>query len=296
LTDKAAIICRYSDRNCLFLKKKEMDISIRLSNGQYLRGFINSPGENVKAIVILVHGIGEHSGRYRNWSARFNSKGIGFAALDLPGHGKSDGKRGHIAGYDLVNEMLDTIITQCRKTFPQLPLFLYGHSLGGGMVLQYVLKTKPKLTGVIVTSPFLKLSFEPSKAKLRLASVMKRIFPSFTQPSGLIVEHISHDRSAVDAYRNDPLVHDLISAGVFHDAMAAAAYSLKNASNLSIPMLLVHGSEDLITSPSGSTDFASKANNVTLRIWEGGYHELHNETFADDVFEYIYGWTAARLS
>ena len=272
-----------------------MDISVRLSGGELMKGVINSPGENVKALIFLVHGLGEHTGRYHHWIKAFSARGIGLAALDLPGHGKSDGRRGHIKNYRLVNEIIDTMMTQYRKTFPGIPMFLYGHSLGGGIVLQYILKKKPAVRGAIISSPWLRLSFEPSKSKLLLASVMKHILPSLTQPSGLKVAHLSHDPEVVRKYVEDKLVHDRISVSLFHNAVSAGTYCLAISASLSIPALFIHGSDDMITSPEASRQFTSSSQKAELKIWEGGYHELHNETFRDDVFSFIADWIEKRI-
>jgi alpha-beta hydrolase superfamily lysophospholipase len=262
-----------------------MDISIKLSGGQLLNGIISSPGDHAKAVIILVHGIGEHVGRYDHWIKKFNDRGFSFVGLDLPGHGKSDGKRGHIRDYSVTDEMLDTLI----------PMFLYGHSLGGGIVLDYLIRKDPPVKGAIVTSPFLRLAFQPDKFKLTLASVMNGILPSLIQPSGLVVEHISHDTSVVEAYKNDPLVHGKISVGLFNSALDAASHSLAYAENIRIPVLLLHGADDLLTSPAASRELASKSKYVTLKIWEGGYHELHNEPFKDEVFSLIADWLESQI-
>ena len=181
-----------------------MDFNIKLSNGQILRGFIKSPGENLRAVVILVHGLGEHIQRYKNWAGLFNERMIGFAGVDLPGHGRSDGKRGHIKNFTQTDEMIDILLNECKMTFPGIPLFLYGHSLGGGIVLDYLIRMNPKIRGAIVTSPWLKLAFEPDKSKSQLAAVMKSILPSLIQPTGLVVDHISHDQEVV---RTTKMIH-----------------------------------------------------------------------------------------
>jgi alpha-beta hydrolase superfamily lysophospholipase len=272
-----------------------MDFQIKLSNGKILRGIIKSPGENIKAGIILVHGIGEHIVRYSKLADRLLENGIGFAGVDLPGHGRSDGKRGHINSYSLTDEMLDYLIAEFKKTFPGVPLFIYGNSLGGGIVLWYILRKKPAIRGAIVTSPWLRLSFEPDRIKLLLARTMKSLFPSFTQPSGLNVKYISHDQEVVDAYITDPLNHNKISVGLLLSAITAAKYSLEHAGDLKIPLLLMHGSDDMVTSPQGSRDFAAKAQMTELKIWDGGYHELHNEPFKDDVFSYIIYWLNKQI-
>lgn len=272
-----------------------MDFHIKLKNGQILKGMIQSPGENARAVVIFVHGVGEHIQRYAYWANLFNKEGIGFTGVDLPGHGRSEGRRGHIKNYTVIGEMLDIMLNTCNKTFPGVPVFIYGHSLGGGIVLEYLLKKNPRIKGAIVTSPWLRLSFEPPKVKLVLVSVMKSILPGLIQPSGLNVNHISHDEAAVEKYKSDPLVHDKISVSLVHAAMTAAHYSLEHASELKVPTLIIHGSDDQICSPEGSREFASKTGMAELKIWEGGYHELHNELFKDDVFRYIINWVNVKL-
>jgi alpha-beta hydrolase superfamily lysophospholipase len=267
-----------------------MDFNIKLSNGQVLRGMIQSPGENLRAVILFVHGIGEHIHRYDYWAELFNKEGIGFAGVDLPGHGRSDGIRGHIKSYELLGEMIDILLKSCIKTFPGIPVYIYGHSLGGGIVLDYLLRRNPKIKGAIVTSPLLRLAFEPSRDKLILASVMKYILPVLVQPTGLIVDHLSHDKDVIEKYKSDPLVHGKISVSLFHGAMNAARYSLKHASELKVPTLLLHGVDDKINSPEGSREFAEKASLAELKIWEGGYHELHNEPFKHEVFKYIINW------
>ncbi len=273
-----------------------MDFNIKVNNGQILRGYIKSPGENLRAVVILVHGLGEHIQRYSNWAGLFNEVMIGFAGVDLPGHGRSDGKRGHIKNYSLTDEMIDILLNECRKTFPGIPLFLYGHSLGGGIVLDYLIRKDPKIRGAIVTSPWLKLAFEPEPSKVKLAGIMKNILPGMIQPSGLVVEHISHDQKVVDAYKNDPLNHGKISVSLFHSAMSAATNALKNAASLKKSVLLMHGTDDHICSPEGSREFASRAKSVELKLWDGGYHELHNDLYRHEVFSYIIAWINTRLA
>jgi acylglycerol lipase len=267
-----------------------MDYNIKLHNGQILRGIIQSPGEDTRAVIIMVHGIGEHILRYAYWADLFRKEGIAFTGVDLPGHGRSDGRRGNIKSYGLIEEMINILIDSCRKTFPGIPVFLYGHSLGGGIVLDYVLRVNPGIAGAIVTSPWLRLAFEPPKVKVMLATAMKHLLPGLVQPSGLNVNHISHDEDVIENYKSDPLIHDKISLSLFNCAMSAAKYSLEHATELRIPTLIIHGSDDLINSHDGSREFAEKSGKVELRIWEGGYHELHNEPFKEEVFRFILNW------
>lgn len=157
-------------------------------------------------------------------------------------------------------------------------------------MLDYLLRKNPKIKGAIVTSPWLRLSFQPPKSKIMLASIMKNIVPGLVQPSGLNVNHISHDKSVVDKYIKDPLVHGKISVSLFDSAMKAGQYAMTHAAELKIPTLLLHGKDDPITSPEASAVFAGKTGKVELKIWDDGYHELHNESFREEVFKYILAW------
>ena len=267
-----------------------MEYSIELKKGPVLKGMISVPPDEPGAFIIFVHGLGEHVRRYESWSSMFNTRGIGFAGVDLPGHGLSGGARGNIRDFSQTAEMTDIMYENISKTFPGKPVFLYGHSLGGGIVLDYLIRRTHGFRGAIVTSPWLRLAFEPSRFKLALAAFMRHILPGLAQPSGLVVEHLSHDPGVVEKYKTDPLVHDRISVSLFNSAMAAAASSLSRADEVKIPLLIMHGSDDMICSPEGSREFASRAETSELRIWEGGYHELHNEPFREEVFTFIMSW------
>ncbi|HOS72875.1 MAG TPA: lysophospholipase [Bacteroidales bacterium] len=267
-----------------------MKYSIKLRNGQILRGLIVSPGENARANIVFVHGLGEHIGRYVPWAELFRNAGIGFTGVDLPGHGSSGGKRGHIRSYDLTDEMIDLLISHTGSAFTGVPVFLYGHSLGGNIVLDYLLRKTPGIAGAVVTSPWLILRAQPGKSKLVLASAMKYVLPGLTQASGLNPEHLSRDRDVVERYLADPLVHERISVSLFHNAAGAAKNSLSASSSLKVPLLLMHGSDDQITSPEGSREFASGNNLTEIKIWDDGYHELHNEPFREEVFSFITDW------
>jgi alpha-beta hydrolase superfamily lysophospholipase len=136
---------------------------------------------------------------------------------------------------------------------------------------------------------------EPNRTRMLLARALTGLLPSLVQPSGLIVNHISHDKAVVDDYNSDPLVHNKISVSLFSSAVSAAGYSLNNAKDLKVPILLIHGSDDLITSPEGSREFASKTKMAEFKLWDGGYHELHNEPFKDEVFSYIVNWIEKQI-
>ena len=273
-----------------------MDFYIELSNGMKLKGVIVVPNNENKGMIILVHGLGEHIGRYLDWANLFLEKGIGFVGVDLPGHGYSPGRRGFIKSYDIINEIIDILIITTRQTFPSVPIYLYGHSLGGTFALNYLLKTNTKLSGAIISSPWLKLAFEPPKSKIILAKILNYVFPWLIQRSGLNAGHISRETEVVDKYKNDPLGHGKISVRLFNIAMQSANYALEHSGDLKTRTLLLHGGADKITSSEAGKKFAMGNSKTEFIEFEDGYHELHNEEFKHQVFEKIMDWIDNKSS
>ena len=273
-----------------------MDFYIELKNSMKLKGVIINPSDETMAMIILIHGLGEHIGRYLEWANRFAEKGIGFVGVDLPGHGYSPGRRGFIKSYDVINEIIDILINTTKRTFPSVSIYLYGHSLGGTLALNYLLKTNPKLDGAIITSPWLKLAFEPPKSKIVLARALNYVLPWLIQRSGLKAGHISRETEVVEQYKSDPLGHGKISIRLFNIAIKSASYALEHSGDLKIPTLLLHGGADKITSPEASKKFAMGNSKTDFMEFEEGYHELHNEAFKSQVFEKIIDWIDNKTS
>jgi alpha-beta hydrolase superfamily lysophospholipase len=260
----------------------------------YSRGW--APKGKPNATITLVHGIGEHIRRYANVGVALAEKGYALLGFDLRGHGKSGGPRGHTPTYDSLLDDITAFLGQVDGRYPKLPRFLYGHSLGGNLVLNYALRRKPDLRGVIATSPWLKLAFEPPAAKVMLGRLMNGIAPGFTQASGLDTKALSRDTAVVTAYENDPLVHDRISARMFVSSYESGLWALEHAAEFPLPLLLMQGSADRLDSVEASKEFAEKAGkNVTLRLWDGWYHEIHNEPEHAEVFKVMTDWLNAHL-
>ena len=250
-----------------------------------------APKGKPKAVICLVHGHGEHIGRYEHAGAALTEKGYALLGFDLRGHGKSGGPRGHTPSYDALMDDIAAFSQQTDERYPGLPRFLYGHSLGGNLVLNYALRRKPDLRGVIATGPWLKLAFDPPAAQVTLGRLMNGIAPGFTQHSKLNTKGLSHDQAVVSAYENDPLVHDKISARLFVSIYESGLWALEHAAEFPLPLLLMHGSADPLTSAKASQEFASKAGDkVTLKVWDGLYHEIHNEPEKEQVFAYMLNW------
>jgi alpha-beta hydrolase superfamily lysophospholipase len=240
---------------------------------------------------MLVHGHGEHVARYDHVADALTEKGYAMLGFDLRGHGKSGGPRGHTPSYNALMDDIASFSQQTEQRYPGLPRFLYGHSLGGNLVLNYALRRKPDLRGVIATGPWLKLAFDPPASQVTLARLTNGIAPGFTQHSKLNTQGLSHDQVVVAAYDNDPLVHDKISARLFMAIYESGLWALEHAAEFPLPLLLMHGAADPITSAKASQEFAQRAGNkVTLKIWDGMYHEIHNEVGKAEVFKTMLTW------
>ncbi|OQY34723.1 MAG: lysophospholipase [Anaerolineaceae bacterium 4572_5.1] len=267
----------------------------KTNDGLNLYAFSWTPEKAPKALICLVHGHGEHIERYAHVAAAMNEAGYALMGFDHRGHGQSEGARGHTPSYDALLDDISAFLTQAEERYPNLPRFLYGHSMGGNLVLNYALRRKPTLKGVIATGPWIKLAFEPPAIQVFLGKTMNKIYPAFIQASGLETAAISRDPNEVSAYENDPLVHDKISARLFVGMYEAGLWSLEHAAEFPLPLLLMHGSADRLTSAEASRQFAEAAGDaVTLKVWDGWYHEIHNEPEKAEVFKTTIEWLDAQ--
>lgn len=250
--------------------------------------------ETVKGVVCIVHGFNEHSSRYQRVAQYLNNAGYAVLTYDGFGHGKTTGKRGHAPSYDATLDSVKHILDAAEERFPAAKKFLWGHSMGGGIVLNYLLKRNPNIAGAIATGPLLKLGFEPPAIKVLLAKMMVNIYPAFTEKAELDSSAISRDKAEVEKYNADKFNHGKITAGTFLGFFEAGKWALQNAAQLKTPLLIMHGTADKLTSPEGTKEFVAQApkNLVTSKLWDGFYHELHNEPEADrkQVMAYITGW------
>lgn len=201
------------------------------------------------------------------------------------------GPRGHTPTYEALLDDIAAFSKQVDEHYPGLPRFLYGHSMGGNLVLNYTLRRKPELRGVIATGSWLELAFQPPASQVPLGRIMNGIAPGFTQSSKLDAKGLSHDQAVVTAYMNDQLVHDKISARLFVAIYESGLWALEHAAEFPVPLLLMHGAADPITSAKASQEFAERAGDkVTLKLWDSMYHEIHNELEKAEVFKVILDW------
>ena len=263
--------------------------------GQSLRGLVWQPQGEVKGIVSTVHGLGEHIGRYDHVAEYLSSHGYAFLGVDLLGHGRSPGARGHVGKYEHIMEQIDTLLYRVSNMFSDAFLFVYGHSMGGNIVLNYLARRQPELAGAVVTSPWLQLTRPVPRAAVALMQLMARVKPELARPNGLASALLSRDERVAVDYEADPLVHNLITVQTFVELTKAAEWVMANPDSIRTPLLLMHGSADNITDPTASRRLAQRiGQSCTFRLWEGSYHELHNELDKGLVLDTIRQWLDSR--
>ncbi|ELR69468.1 Lysophospholipase [Fulvivirga imtechensis AK7] len=260
------------------------------TDGLRLKGTIWLPDNQPESITCLVHGFGEHIGRYEHVAVAFNKVNMALTAIDLRGHGKSQGKRGHTPSYDHLLQDLRLFIKYISGRFPNIPIHLYGHSMGGNIVSNYLLIDRPTaVRSAVVTSAWFKLRFDPPQLKVAVGKAMRKIYPKYSESNGLNPDHLSTDKSVGKAYNNDPLVNDKITTEMYFAITEAGQWALDHATTVEIPLLVMHGSADSITSPEASARFADRAS-AQYKPWDGMYHETHNEIDKEKVIHTIIDW------
>jgi len=253
------------------------------------------PDGETRGMVCLIHGLGEHSGRYEHVAACLTGAGYVLAAFDQRGHGRSDGQRGHAPDFQILTEDVAKFLEESDKRHPGHSCFLYGHSLGGNLAIEYVLRRRPRLAGVIATAPALRTAFKPPALKIALGKIMVRLWPTLSMSNEIDVQTLSRNPDVVKAYVDDPLVHDRLTPGLGIGMIQEGEWLLEHASELSLPLLLMHGGADRLTSLQASSEFAARAGDLCmLKVWEGLYHEIHNEPEQEAVLAYLVDWLDQR--
>lgn len=229
-------------------------------------------------VLCIVHGMGEHIGRYEHVAQFFTDNNIAVFGYDQRGHGKSGGPRGHYKSFDDFLDDVTLFLNQVDKKFSGVKKVIYGHSMGGNVVSNYLIRRNQNFAGAILSSPYLELAFTPPAIKVTLGKLMKNILPALSLPSGLDASAISRDKSVVDAYLKDKLVHDKVSALMGIEMMETGKEAIERAAEIKIPILIYHGTLDRLTSHDASQRFAQRCgSNARFISYEGLYHETHNE-------------------
>jgi len=259
---------------------------------------VNWAVDSPKAIVFLVHGIGEHSGRYGHVAASLNARGYSVYALDHRGHGRSEGKRRWFDDFQRPVDDLKQYFDLIRTQHPTHKIFVYGHSMGSLLSTLFCLRYQDQLAGFITSGSPLAIDEGRSPLFLFAASLMARVMPDFKMQSLEIgTEALTRDPEMMAAYDSDPLNdHNPTSLGMANRLLNAARDTRKRLNTLKLPMLILHGTGDQICPPSASKLLYALAASPdkTLKLYDGLHHELHNEIERESVLADIGQWLDAH--
>jgi alpha-beta hydrolase superfamily lysophospholipase len=258
-------------------------------------------GVGSRGVVLLVHGLGEHAGRYEHVAHALRDWGFEVRAYDQRGHGESSGKPGTLPSNMALLDDLAEVVDDTRQQYPDLPLILLGHSMGGLVAGHFVsLRIRP-VNALVMSSPALDAGL--GRLQKLLLKVLPRIAPNLSVNNGLDANFISHDAQVVKSYLADRLVHNKISPRLALFIATAGPATVAAAPHWFTPTLLMYAGEDKLVNPSGSDQFAKlaitstkvKPDMVTAKRFDGYYHELFNELAPEPVFECLKNWLDARI-
>ena len=255
-----------------------------------------NPAVKLRGVVIIVHGLGEHAGRYDHVARQLNDWGFGVRGYDQCGHGESGGARGSLPSDTRLLDDLADMVDSTRTRMPNgLPLIVLGHSMGGLVVGRFVSLGLRKVDGLVMSSPALDAGMNAFQKFL--VSVLPKIAPDLRVGNGVKPQFISHDPAVIAAYKADPLVHDRISARLARFIANAGPQTMALAPQWAVPTLLLYGGDDRLVNPAGSHAFAAVAPKdvVTTQCFENLYHEIFNELEAAPVFAALKRWLDQRF-
>ncbi|MFP5488647.1 MAG: lysophospholipase [Acidimicrobiia bacterium] len=255
------------------------------------------PDDSPRAVVLLIHGLGEHSGRYVHVAQALVDAGYAVHALDHRGHGRSSGTRVFVRQYDEFLRDVHQFRRLVQRDHPGLPLVVLGHSMGGNIAMGYALGSQDGIAALVLSGPALRVGDDISSVQLKALPIIAKIAPGL-RPQGLSADAISRDPAVVQAYRDDPLVYTgKISAGLAAALVGAMRSFPGRYAELRLPILVLHGTDDHLADVAGSREFEAAAVNadVTAHYYEGLYHEVFNEPERDRVLSDLTAWLAAHV-
>lgn len=259
------------------------------------------PGVERRWSFVIVHGHGEHGGRYAGLAEWFSSLGASVYAMDHRGHGKSGGQRGHADSLAVLLDDIDAVVQHAAAERGR-PVVLVGHSLGGLLAVAFALDRGSSIDRAIFSAPALRLRVTVPAWKRAAAGFLPKLAPRLSLSNEIDASDLSHDATVVQAYRTDPLVHNRITAGMYAATVAQGEALIRRAPELRVPFLLLHGRDDRIVDPAGSQQFFRRATapERAFCLYPGMYHEIFNELDRGRVFADIESWltgeTDAQMS
>lgn len=255
------------------------------------------PSRDHQANVVIVHGLGEHSGRYERLASELSDKGLAVFAYDVRGHGQSQGEKCYVNDFNDYLFDLDSFLVTIEPKFNAKPWFLFGHSAGGEHVVTYVLKRQAKCQGVILSSPALKAGADISPFLIAISGLVNVILPRL-KVLGIDPAAISRVPAEIEKYKNDPLIyHDKIPTRTGYNLQKYFNFIQKNAQNFALPVLIMHGTADRLTNIEGSQEFYRiiSSKDRTLKLYENSFHEIFNDLDRQSAVEDLLTWLMKRI-
>jgi alpha-beta hydrolase superfamily lysophospholipase len=255
--------------------------------------------EKAKAAVLIVHGLGEHSSRYAHLAKKLTDSEIAVFTFDGRGHGKSSLSKptAYFSKFEDYLKDIDALFGKVKNYFPDIPAFIFGHSMGGGLVAAYVLKYQPNAKGIILSAAALKPADDVSKFLISVSSLVSALAPKL-KVLKLDSSKISRDPMEVKKYVEDPLVYqDPIPARTGYELVRMMKEINEKADHFKHPVLLMHGTADMLTNPKGTEEFFRKISSTdkTFHRYPGLFHELINEIEKEEVMGDVVGWIVERV-
>lgn len=250
-----------------------------------------------RAALIVVPGLGDHAGRYDEFAGRMAASGISTYALDLRGHGRSEGRRGHVPSFDTWLQELDRFRREVEGLVPRpTPLFLLGQSMGGLIALRYMEEYSAHVRGAVIASPWLATAMPVPRWKTLLAPLLGRLLPAAPFRHGLDPAHLSRDPAVVAAWRDDPLVQPFVTPRTFMEVSHAMGMALQRSDRIRAPLLFIMGDTDPVVDTGRTLGFARslKGPDITIRVFAGHLHELLLELDRAVIHQEVRDWIVAR--
>lgn len=255
------------------------------------------PEGEPRSAVVLVHGIGEHSGRYLNVVTGLVPRGHAVYGFDHRGHGRSPGQRGHVGSWAEYRDDVEAFVRLVRGQEPGRPVFLFAHSMGALIALDYLPAGQQLLTGAVISGAPIAPVGVAKPVLVILAKILSRVWPTFVLRTQLDVEAISRDPEVVRAYRTDPFIHKVASARWGAEGIDVVRRVRGNASQIALPVLFIHGGADRLNAASGIAPYAERLSSPdkTVQIYPDAFHEPHNDVDHATVVADVAAWIEGRL-
>lgn len=254
------------------------------------------PTSSPLGLVCVVHGLGEHGGRYGHIAHELRGRGMAVISFDLRGHGHSEGPRGDIRHYEELLDDVDTALAALWGRYPESPTVLYGHSMGGGLVANYCLeRPQERVCAAVLSAPWFRLAVKPWQIQLVAARALSLVWPTFPLPARFREDSLSISPDFREKYRDDELIHHRISLRHFFAARAAGIHALRHAAEFKLPVYLLHSEDDRITCAAATKKFVRRAPAATWKLLQRVSHEVHHDPDWRAIYDPVFDWIVEHL-